>query len=231
MSNAQKSALIQSLANFQANAIDDNEQLAGKALPCHVVSVDGAIVTVQFDILPSVATLPQITIPVFGFEYVRYPIQVGDKGMTIPASVSLRGVSGLGTGMADMSRPPSLTALFFMPVANVGWASVDPEVLTMYGPGGVLARTTDGSASVAVEPEVVTVKAKTIRLEAGEIILAGAISQEATEGSSTEASLIGPLTVQKDAIINGISSSGHNHDIEGVQSGGSTKTSTKPNAG
>lgn len=231
MSNAQKSALIQSLANFQANAIDSNEKITGKALPCHVVAVEGAIVTVQFDILPSVATLPQVTIPVFGFEYIRYPIQIGDKGVTIPASVSLRGVSGLGVGIADMSRPPSLTALFFMPIANADWSKEDPDKLTLYGPSGVLAKTTGGSSSINIETNVITLKAATIRLEADNIILAGPISQEAKEGGSTEASLIGPLTVQKDAIINGISSSGHDHDIDGVQSGGSTKTSTKPNAG
>lgn len=230
MSNAQKSALVQSLANFQANAINSNEKISGKALPCHVVAVDGAIVTVQFDILPSVATLPQITIPVFGFEYIRYPIQIGDKGVTVPASVSLRGVSGLGVGMADMSRPPSLTALFFMPVANAGWSKEDPKKIVLYGPDGAILKTKDGSSSVTVEPDIVTVRATTIRLEADNIILAGAISQEATEGANTTASLIGPLNVEKDAVINKVSVSDHDHDVEGVESGGSTVTSKKPNA-
>lgn len=227
MSNAQKNALIQSLANFQASAIDNNENLTGKALPCHVVAVNGSIVTVQFDILPSAATLPQITIPVQTYEYIRPPIQVGDKGVTMPTSVSMRGVSGLGAGMADMSRPPSLTALMFVPVANIGWAAVDPDMLTLYGPDGVVVRTQDGSTFVTVKPGEVTVKAETIRLE-GNIILAGPVSQEASEGVSSAASLIGPLNVQEGATVKGIQVETHTHPVNGVETGDGSVESEGP---
>ena len=47
----------------------------------------------------------------------------------------------------------------------------------------------------------------------------------------TTASLIGPLKVEKDAVINGVSASGHSHDVTGVQSGNSTITSKQPNPG
>jgi hypothetical protein len=48
----------------------------GKALPCSVLSVDGSIVTVQFEV-KSNWSIPNVTIPVFGPEYLRYPIQPG----------------------------------------------------------------------------------------------------------------------------------------------------------
>ncbi|MGT3269698.1 phage baseplate protein, partial [Yersinia enterocolitica] len=53
--------------------------------------------------------------------------------------------------------------------------------------------------------------------------------QDADQMSNTTASLIGPLNVQNDAVIKGVSVSGHNHNVTGVQSGGSTVTSQSPN--
>lgn len=102
-------------------------ELKGRELPCHVVDVSGQIVTVQFDMLPEGINFPQITIPVATFPYIRYPIQPGDRGVTIAADVSLRGVSGLGTGMATLSYSMSLTPLFFVPLANKDWSDEDPQ--------------------------------------------------------------------------------------------------------
>ncbi|GCI61695.1 membrane protein [Escherichia coli] len=39
------------------------------------------------------------------------------------------------------------------------------------------------------------------------------------------------INVEMDAVINGVSVSGHSHDVTGVQSGSSTITSKKPNPG
>ncbi|CAD6037314.1 phage baseplate protein [Escherichia coli] len=237
MSNAQKTPFIQMLSGMMNDAGRAQAQLKGRELPCHVVAVNGQIVTVQFDILPGDANIPQVTIPVATFPYIRYPIQPGDKGVTIAVDVSLRGVSGLGDGIATMSLVSSLTPLFFVPLANKDWSVEDPNKIVLYGPDGAVLKTEDGSSSVTVEPGKITHKADEIRHTAKDIYLTGIIHlngtivQDASEMTDTTATLIGPLKVEKDAVINGVSVSGHGHDVTGVQSGGSTITSKKPNPG
>ncbi|HEO9044237.1 TPA: phage baseplate protein [Enterobacter kobei] len=229
MSNAQKQSFVKGLSELLQVQTATSSNLVGQALPCHVVAVNGQIVTVQFDILPGTANLQEVTIPTAGWEYIRNPVQIGDKGFTVPASVSLRGISGLGDGMATMSKPPSLTALVFVPVGNINWSDVDPDKLTMYGPKGVLARTKAGGASVDIEDEVIVIKAPRIRLE-GVIELAGPITQVDT-GTGTTARMIGPLNVEQDVTAGDVSLTGHDHDVSGVESGGSTVKSEKPNPG
>jgi hypothetical protein len=118
--------LAQSLDKFADRKTADRQQLQGKSLPCSVVSTNGAIVTVKFEVNAAPFTLPNVTVPIFGPEYVRHPIKAGDKGFVMTASVSLRGVSGLGSGVADLSRPGNLTALVFMPVGNTNFPPLDP---------------------------------------------------------------------------------------------------------
>jgi len=228
MSNGQKNFFMKSLAAHGQAAIDGNANLDGKGWPCHVTKVNGSIVTVMFDILPGDYNLPEVTIPVFGPEYIRYPIQVGDKGSTVPLSVSIRNVTGLGVGMPDLSTPPSLTALFFMPMGNINWEEVDPDQLTMYGPKGVLLQTTGKDSSVNIEPGKITINAEHIYLN-GIIHLNGQIVQDADQmPSGTTAKLIGPLIVENDTTAGGISLTGHKHDVNNVEPGGSTRTSEKP---
>ena len=78
--NAQKTPFARTQNIFAEKKIADALQLTGKALPCSVVSASGAIITVQFEI-QSEFTLPQVTIPLFGPEYIRYPIKAGDSGV------------------------------------------------------------------------------------------------------------------------------------------------------
>lgn len=237
MSNAQKLSFLRTLSEMTTSSGNQQAELKGRELPCHVVAVNGQIVTVQFDMLPEGITFPQITIPVATFPYIRFPIQPGDQGVTIAADVSLRGVSGLGTGMATLSYSMSLTPLFFVPLANKDWSEEDPRKIVLYGPDGAILKTEDGSSSVTVAPEEIRQKSKVVYLEAedifmkGKIHLNGPIVQDKAQMKDTTASLIGPLNVEKDAVINGVSVSGHGHDVVGVQSGGSTITSKKPNPG
>src|ERR1700743_2257306 len=100
--NAQKTPIAQNLSRFSQASSQNETQALPKALPCSVVSVSGAIVTVKFEVT-SVYTLSNVTMPLFGPEYVRYPIQVGDKGFAVPADAYLGGMSGLGGGTADLS--------------------------------------------------------------------------------------------------------------------------------
>ncbi|TQN80983.1 UNVERIFIED_ORG: hypothetical protein FHU00_0362 [Citrobacter freundii] len=237
MSNAQKLPFLRTLSEMMTNSGKEQAELKGRELPCHVVAVKGQIVTVQFDMLPEGISFPQITIPVATFRYIRYPIQPGDQGVTIAADVSLRGVSGLGTGMATLSYSMSLTPLFFVPLANKDWSEEDPRKIVLYGPDGAILKTEDGSSSVTVAPDAIRQKSKAVYLDAQDIFLTGTIHlngpivQDKAQMKDTTASLIGPLNVEKDAVINGVSVSGHGHDVVGVQSGGSTITSMKPNPG
>lgn len=228
MSNGQKNFFMKSLAAHGQAAIDGNANLDGKGWPCHVTKVNGSIVTVMFDILPGDYNLPEVTIPVFGPEYIRYPIQVGDKGVTVPLSVSIRNVTGLGVGLPDLSTPPSLTALFFMPVGNINWEGVDPDQVTIYGPNGILLQTTGKDSSVNIEPGKITIKAEHIYLN-GIIHLNGQIVQDVDQmPSGTTAKLIGPLHVENDTTAGGISLMGHKHDVNNVEAGNATRTSEKP---
>lgn len=137
MSQAQKTPLAVGLNNFTQKKIEDYQQTLGQILPCHVVAVDGAIVTVAFDVLAGNLTIPQVTCPIAEPEYIRIPVQVGDKGVCMSADTRLGGVTGLGQGLAPLSTAGNLGGLFFVPLGNKNWFSVNGQYLFMYGPDGV----------------------------------------------------------------------------------------------
>lgn len=131
---ALKKPFTVSMNAFTQQAIADNNQMLGQALPCHVVDVNGSIVTVAFDVTTK-QTLPQVTCPVLESIYIRLPIQVGDKGITIPASVSLSQVAGLGASAPpSLSTPANLSALIFVPIGSSTWASINPNAVVITAP-------------------------------------------------------------------------------------------------
>jgi hypothetical protein len=132
--------------NRIAQAIENQ----GYALPCHVVNVSGAVVTVAFDVQNSPQSLPNITIPKAESPWIRMPTQVGDKGVTMPADVYLGGVSGIGGGTATMTRRGNLSTLVFVPVSNVGSPPIDQNAAQVQGPNGAIIRTTTGTTSEVV---------------------------------------------------------------------------------
>lgn len=238
MSNGQKFPLLKALNNAICTANEDRAAIEGRSLPCHVVGVDGQIVTVQFDLLPDGTQYPQVTIPIATFEYIRYPVQIGDKGVTVAADVSLRGISGLGTGIASRALTLSLVPLFFVPLSNAGWTKEDPNKIVIYGPDGAILKTEDGASSVTVEPgkisqqaDAIYLNAKDIYLGGGVIHLNGPIVQDPEEMTDTTAKFLGPMDVTKDVVAGGVSLMNHPHDVKNVQSGGSTIQSEKPKAG
>jgi len=122
-----------------------------KALPCSVVAVSqtvgGAIVTVKFEV-DTGFTLPNITIPHFGGEWIRYPVQIGDKGIAIPSDTRLNEMSGIGSGVADLTTKGNLTGLVFMPIGNANWTAPTSKLkLELYGKDGVIIRSQDGGAN------------------------------------------------------------------------------------
>jgi len=150
-----KTPLSRSLPQAIQAAIRQEVSRLGRALPARVTAVSGAIVTVAFEVAD--ASLPQVTVPLFGPEYIRYPVQVGDKGFCIPADAYLGGVSGLGGGTAQLGRRMNLSTLVFFPIGNKGWSSVDPDAVTIYGPNGVVLRDTNGHTTATLTPSNFTI--------------------------------------------------------------------------
>lgn len=236
MSDGQKFPVINALTNMMQQEIGSHAETVGQSLPCHVVAVSGQIVTVKFEMLPDGINYPEVTIPIATFPYIRYPIQPGDMGVTVAARVSLRGVSGLGTGTATRSLVSNLAPLFFVPLSNAGWTQEDPQKIVLYGPDGAILKTAAGDSSVTVEPGKVTTSTDEIYLNAKEIFLTaatihlnGSIVQDAGQIANPAAKLIGPLTVEGDTISQGVSVSTHSHNVENVQGGSATITSQAPN--
>jgi len=149
--NAQKTWFGRDLNRFAEQKALDALQLTGKALPASVVSVAGSIVTVQFEISAAPFTLPQVTVPILGPEYIRFPTQVGDKGFVVPADARLGAMSGLGKGTASLALPANLSALVFAPFGNKDWSATDDaQAAVIYGPNGAVLRTIDKKAVVTV---------------------------------------------------------------------------------
>jgi hypothetical protein len=171
MSMAQKKPLARTLNRWAQETINDAFQRTGQALPCSVVTVSGAVVTVKFEV-NSAFTLPNVTIPLAGAEYIRYPIQIGCKGVTVPADARLAGVSGIGGGVSDLSMPANLTALVFLPIGNAGWGAVDPDAVVIYGPNGVVLRDSGNASSITVTPSGIVMQTETINLN-GTLIING----------------------------------------------------------
>jgi hypothetical protein len=158
--NAQKTPFSRTLSLFAQQKALDEIAKRWQALPGRVVAVTGAIVTVSFDVAG--VTLPQATMPLFGPEYVRYPVQVGDKGVAFPASVYIGGVSGLGGGVADDTLRGNLTTLVWFPCGNTGWTAVDDDAVTLYGPNGVVLRDTGSNSVATLTPANVTFKSPSV---------------------------------------------------------------------
>lgn len=153
--NAQKTPLVVNLNRFTDDKITAAQQLLGKALPASVVSIDGTgtIVTVKFEIESDLFTLPNVTCPLFGPAYIRYPLRAGGdnptKGYVIPGDFYLGAMSGLGSGNATFDQRPNLSNLVFFPFGNSGLSPTpDADKTVVYGPAGVLVMTEDEETSM-----------------------------------------------------------------------------------
>lgn len=161
--NAQKVHYARTINRFAEQKVLDALQVLGKSLPCHVIVVSGSIVTVRFDITPGTFTLPDVTCPMFGPEYIRYPTQINDLGVVMSADYYIGGVSGLGGSTANLSLRSNLSTLIWFPIANTGsdtnknWPPTDdPNALVLYGPNGGILRTVDKSSVVTVNSSGIT---------------------------------------------------------------------------
>lgn len=205
---------IQRALNRNAiNRVTDAIQVIGKALPCQVKAVNGAIVTVAFQVNSAPWPLPQITIPKAESNWIRMPTQVGDFGYTAPADVYLGGISGIGGGVADLAQPANLSSLVFVPVSNANSGPIDQNAAQIQGPNGAIVRTTQGTTSEIVTDQsgtTITFGTTSLTLTASGVVI--------TVGGSTFTFDASNLTVPDVIVPNG---SVNNHVHGGVQSGGS----------
>lgn len=132
--NHLKTPLAQSLQRFAHSRARDAIQLTGKSLPCSVTKVvSSGIVKVSFEVNAAPFTLPQVTVPIQYPKYIRYPITVGDLGLVIAADARLGGLTGLGSGVADLSTPANLAALSFVWLGSTKWSDpVEADALQLY---------------------------------------------------------------------------------------------------
>lgn len=157
MTISQRLNFAKSMNNFAEVKIAEAMELVGKVLPATVVSQSGKMVTVSFSLTSIPFTLPQVTIPLFGPEYVRYPMQPGDRGIVIPADTYIGGMSGLGGGVADLTQPTNLSALVYLPISNTEWQDVDGQVVTVYGPEGVTLRDSGSNTTFLLKPDSIAI--------------------------------------------------------------------------
>lgn len=158
MSTEKKLSFAGNMNSFTENKIASASQMAGKILPGSVVSRSGNMITVQVLLRDTPYVIPHLTVPLFGPEYIRYPMQPGDKGILIPADTYLGGISGLGGGTANLTTPANLSALTFLPISNTEWEGVDPNILTMYGPEGVTLRDSGSNTTFLLTPDSIAIR-------------------------------------------------------------------------
>lgn len=241
MSNDLKNPLFHVVPAIIRKKIGDIIAQEGSPLPCHVTGVSGAMITVAFDVLTTYV-IPQITIPLFGPEYIRYPIKIGDLGVTVPVDAGISYTTGQGTGLPDLSQPGNFESLFFMPIGNKNWVPVDPNQVTVYAPNGATIRDTNSGAVIVLHPTQISITVGTsswvmdgtsitettetykvtattmATISSPVIVLDGQMSQ-GTGTTKYPSTLQGPLTVVNDVTAEGTSV--HTHVHGGVQSGGS----------
>jgi hypothetical protein len=135
--------LVETLNQAADSRVNSGLQQSGKSFPCTVVSRNGYVVTVNFEIQSPVITLRQITVPIAMWNYALMPVQPGDKGYVVPSDAYLGAMTGLGNaGTARLGQLANLSSLVFVPLSNTAWSTPDENavVLTGSGASGVILR-------------------------------------------------------------------------------------------
>ncbi len=158
MSNSsQKIPVTRTLNALIFNRIQEIIDSLGVALPCVVTAVKGPMVAVSFQVQG--VSLPQVTLPTAQSQYFRLPIQVGDKGLTIPGDVPLDGIDGTGVaGAVPYFRPGNLSGLMFMPISNTSWEDVG-NIAVVQGPDGVTLQDIAKTATIKIVENTITLSA------------------------------------------------------------------------
>lgn len=198
---AHKKQLSLGLPRLLRGAVADGKQIQGQEWPCHVVAVDGAIVTIAFDVGGDF-TLPQVTCPIAESRYVRLPVQAGDTGYVTAASARLGGVTDLGAGVAPMVLPSNLGGLVFVPLGRKSWDTIDANAVVIQAPNGSKILTDDGASEIIVD----TSQVKVVQGETTVTVSGGNVTIEAPNNVTITVPLTtinGNLVVNGDAEISG----------------------------
>ena len=200
MTSSTKKPIQKSLPAALRAAVSDGQQIQGQEWPCTVVDVDGAIVTVTFEV-SSEFTLPQVTCPIAESRYVRLPVQEGDKGFVTAASTRLGGVTGLGSGLAPLSMPSNLGGLVFVPLGNKAWPTIDPNAVVIQAPNGAKILTDDGATEIIVDTSQVKITQGDVTVE----ITGGVVTMTADHVvvNATDSTFNGNVDVNGNASITG----------------------------
>lgn len=231
MSINQRLNFAKSMNNFAEEKIAEAMQLVGKVLPATIVRQSGKMVTVSFSLTNIPFTLPQVTIPLFGPQYVRYPMQPGDRGIVIPADTYIGGMSGLGGGVADLTQPANLSALVYLPISHTEWQDVDGQVVTVYGPEGVTLRDSGSNTTFLLKPDsiaistpdsfTVTVGGTVFSLTAGRWSLSGDAGHLQDSVASTSPAI---MHAGWESLVAWLNSHEHSNGNDGNDTGGPTST-------
>ncbi|ENF1920433.1 hypothetical protein ABQI47_005748 [Klebsiella michiganensis] len=227
----QRLNFAKSMNNFAEEKIAEAMQLVGKVLPATIVRQSGKMVTVSFSLTNIPFTLPQVTIPLFGPQYVRYPMQPGDRGIVIPADTYIGGMSGLGGGVADLTQPANLSALVYLPISHTEWQDVDGQVVTVYGPEGVTLRDSGSNTTFILKPDsiaistpdsfTVTVGGTVFSLTAGRWSLSGDAGHLQDSVASTSPAI---MHAGWESLVAWLNSHEHSNGNDGNDTGGPTST-------
>lgn len=199
--NALKTPLGAALIRTAAGQAQHAQDQVGKRWPCTVSAVIGSgIVEVNFEVTGTPYVLNKQKVPIAYSEYVRYPIQVGDRGFCGAADLRLGQMTGQGGGAPQVGdRPGNLTGLMFYWLGNANWtAPIDPDAVEVYGVGssGVILR--DGKNTVVL---TLTSDGLTIATNGMPVTVSGGGDVTVTDGG--------------DVVAAGISLTNHTHsDVE-----------------
>lgn len=231
MSIDNKLNFASSMNRFTERKIENALQKSGKVLPASVVKQTGNMITVSFELRDIPYVLPQVTIPLFGPQYIRYPMQPGDKGIVIPADTYIGGVSGQGGGTADMTPPANLSALVFLPISNTEWQGVDGQVVTVYGPEGVTLRDSGSNTTFLLKPDsiaistpdsfTVNVGGTVFSLTGSKWSLSGEVGHLQDSDASTSPAI---MHAGWESLVAWLNSHEHSNGNDGNDTGGPTST-------
>lgn len=171
--NTQKTPIQASLNRLGEQKALDAIKETGRSLPCTIFSIDGQIVTVNFEVAG--ISLPRIQMPIATSKFDWLPLAVGDPGVAMAADVYLGGISGLGGGVADLTQRGNLTALMFVPISHTGMAASNPVQRIMKCDTGVRLECGSHVIEVNASGIFMTVGSHTVTITSAGISLDGII--------------------------------------------------------
>jgi len=159
--------LQQRLNGLAVNVAMQAIQATGQALPCSVIEVNPegfgyGFVKVNFEVQSSTdqpLNLYPVIIPKAESQWLRSPTQVGDYGMTVPADAFLGGVSGQGSGVAQIgpgTDTGNLSDLIWVPIACTSFPTTpNPNQAWVNGPDGAVVSDTAQTGVVTCQHDAV----------------------------------------------------------------------------